>query len=143
MNCTTATNLSLKWNWILRFLTNFLLQGDHMSPYVFVLCMEKLAILIQEHVQLGLWHPVVPTRKVSGISSLFGTTLLKDLSNLILLRGQGGIRNLVVESDSTMALKMISEGVSITHAFAALVNSIRSYCDKGNFVADSLASGFA
>lgn len=85
----------------------------------------------------------------SRVSHLFlafmlsGTTLLKDLSNLILLRGQGGIRNLVVESDSTMALKMISEGVSITHPFAALVNSIRSYCDKGNFVADSLASGFA
>lgn len=34
------------------------------------------------------------------------------------------IENLICESDSTMDLKMISYGVSITHPFAALVNSI-------------------
>lgn len=33
-------------------------QGDHLSPYLFVLCMERLALNIQYKVDSNIWHPV-------------------------------------------------------------------------------------
>lgn len=51
MNCITSTTLTLKWN--SEKLESFapkrgLRQGDPMSPYLFVLCMEKISLLIQQ-----------------------------------------------------------------------------------------------
>lgn len=51
MSCITSSSLSLKWNneVLEAFKPNRgLRQGDPMSPYLFVLCMEKLSLLIQE-----------------------------------------------------------------------------------------------
>lgn len=46
-------------------------QGDPLLPYLFVLCMEKLALLIQDHVNNGTWHPVSVSRDGPVISHLF------------------------------------------------------------------------
>lgn len=36
-------------------------QGDLLSPYVFLLCIECLSQLIEPKVQRGEWIPMVPT----------------------------------------------------------------------------------
>lgn len=42
-----------------------------MSPYLFFMCMEKLALLIQQKVDSRLWQPIQITRSDPLISYLF------------------------------------------------------------------------
>ncbi|XP_050386206.1 uncharacterized protein LOC126802601 [Argentina anserina] len=46
-------------------------QGDPLSPYIFVLCMEKLSHLINTLVDDGLWKPVRASQSGPKISHLF------------------------------------------------------------------------
>lgn len=61
LNCITSTLLALRWNneIIEGFnLSSGLCHRDPLSPYLFVLCMEKLALLIQQEVENNSWSPV-------------------------------------------------------------------------------------
>lgn len=46
-------------------------QGDPLSPYIFVLCMERLSHAIQEAVKSGEWHPIKMGRRGLPLSHLF------------------------------------------------------------------------
>lgn len=74
MWCVKSTTLSILWNG--EKLTPFnpprgLWQGDPLSPYLFVLCMEMLALNIQQKVYQGIWKPIQVSRGGPGISHLF------------------------------------------------------------------------
>ncbi|RDX79807.1 putative mitochondrial protein, partial [Mucuna pruriens] len=46
-------------------------QGDHISPYLFVLCMECLSHLIQSAVNNGYWKHLFLSRRALKLSHLY------------------------------------------------------------------------
>jgi hypothetical protein len=61
MHCVTSSSISILWNG--NKLPPFkpshgLRQGDPLSPYLFILCMEKLSIAINKVVLQGDWNPI-------------------------------------------------------------------------------------
>ncbi|XP_052114154.1 uncharacterized protein LOC127745460 [Arachis duranensis] len=73
LNCVTSSSLAVLWNG--NRLQNFnpkrgLRQGDPMSPYLFILCMEMLACFISHRVSQGLWNPVAISRNGPRLSHL-------------------------------------------------------------------------
>lgn len=72
MSCIASASLFLKWN--RGKLDSFTpkrgsRQCNPMSPYIFVLCLEKLALLIQEKVWAKKWLPVKISKEGSAIIS--------------------------------------------------------------------------
>lgn len=73
MNCVTSASLSIIWNG--QLLPSFnpargLRQGDPLSSYLFVLCMERLSQLIDDTVACGVWQPIRISANGPAISHL-------------------------------------------------------------------------
>ena len=74
MHCIRSTSFQISFNGELT--DSFkakrgIRQGDPLSPYIFVLCMEKLSHLIQSAVEYGHWKPVKASQSGPKISHLF------------------------------------------------------------------------
>ncbi|KAK9904390.1 hypothetical protein M0R45_000756 [Rubus argutus] len=74
MSCITSTSFQISFNGQLT--DSFkaqrgIRQGDPLSPYIFVLCMEKLSHLIQIAVDIGEWKAVRASQSGPKVSHLF------------------------------------------------------------------------
>ena len=74
MCCVHSSNSSILWNGYK--LDSFapaqsLRQDDSISPYLFVLCVEKFAICINQVVQENKWLPIHISSEGPSISCLF------------------------------------------------------------------------
>lgn len=74
MECVTNSSFRLLWkgectDTILQ--SRGIRQGDSISPYLFVLCLERLSQQIQKEVEDGHWKTLKASRHVPGISHLF------------------------------------------------------------------------
>ena len=74
MNCVSSVSTSLLFNGgsLDPFLpSKGIRQGDPLSPYLFILCMEFLGHLIEEKCAAKLWNPVKASRSGPAFSHLF------------------------------------------------------------------------
>lgn len=74
MACVTSVSMQLLWNGAISksFIpTRGFRQGDPLSPYLFILHMEKLGHLIDVAVEQNDWEPLMLSRRGLGLSHLF------------------------------------------------------------------------
>lgn len=65
MNCLSLAKSSILWNGGKTQLftpSRDARQGDPLSPYLFVLCIERLNHIIEDIVRQGAWKPVYANR---------------------------------------------------------------------------------
>ena len=74
MHCIETTRLAVLWNGNqleCLSLSRGIRQGDAMSPYIFVLCMERLGHIIQSAIEEGKWKTIQLSRNGPKLSHLF------------------------------------------------------------------------
>lgn len=74
MSCVSSTSTSILFNGgkLKSFMpTHGIRQGDPLSPYLFILCMEYLGFLINENYLRKEWTPLTASKHNMAISHLF------------------------------------------------------------------------
>ena len=72
-DCITTCSMCVLWNGVPTKSfkpTRGIRQGDPLSPYIFVMCMERLAHVIEAAVSQKRWKPVTASRGGGPISNL-------------------------------------------------------------------------
>ena len=72
--CISSPSMQLLWNGSKSNVFNpsrGIRQGDPLSPFLFVICMEKLAHLIQSNISSGNWRPIRLNKGGPPLSHLF------------------------------------------------------------------------
>ncbi|KAA3465143.1 LINE-type retrotransposon LIb DNA, Insertion at the S11 site-like protein [Gossypium australe] len=75
-------------------------QGDPLSPYLFVLCMERLRHLVGEAVERGSWKPLFLSRRGLVVSHLFFTEdlMIEKIARNFIWEASSGLRKLALLS---------------------------------------------
>ncbi|XP_021855317.1 uncharacterized protein [Spinacia oleracea] len=94
MNCVSSPIISVLWNG--EVTKDFrpsrgIRQGDPLSSYLFVLCLERLSLMIEEHVKQNLWAPLKLSKNIS-LSHIF-------YADDVFLFGTANVENLDVMMD--------------------------------------------
>lgn len=74
MRCISSARMKIMWNGSLTeefSMERGVRQGDSLSPYIFVLCMERLSHIILDSIDLKQWRPIRVSRGGPMISHLF------------------------------------------------------------------------
>lgn len=74
MSCIESSRLSIIWNGEQMDWFNpkgGIRQGDSISPYIFVMCVERLSHIICQAVENGRWKPIQLSKNGPSISHLF------------------------------------------------------------------------
>ena len=74
MECVTTTTMSMLWNGEVTETFSSergIRQGDPLSPYIFVLCIERLSHGIAQAVKEGNWKPIRLTKRGTPLTHLF------------------------------------------------------------------------
>lgn len=74
MECVTTSSLKVLWNGEPSDSfkpTRGIRQGDPLSPYLFVMCMERLYQTIEEAIVAKKWKPIRASRDDPVLSNLF------------------------------------------------------------------------
>lgn len=115
MSCITTASISILWNG--QITDHFLLsrgirQGGPLSPYIFVLCLERLSQMIEARVQQKLWKPLRISKDVS-ISHLF-------YADDVFLVGAATISNIEIMLQTLEDFKIIS-GLSVNFGKSSII----------------------
>lgn len=79
MDCITHVKMNILWEGEMTedFVpSRGIRQGDHISPYIFVLCIERLSHGILHAVNMGDWRPMSLVRNETPLTYLFFADLL-------------------------------------------------------------------
>lgn len=74
MECVTTSSMKILWNGEPTETfkpSRGIRQGDRLSPYLFVLCMERLNQVIEESIIEGAWAPIRTSHNGPNLSNLF------------------------------------------------------------------------
>lgn len=113
MSCVTTVSTSILWNG--EALDEFspgrgLKQGDPLSPYLFVLCMDRLSILINQKAEEGKWKGIKAFRNTNPLTHLF-------FADVLILFGQDNISN------CNVMMGVINEFCCMSGQFISLAKS--------------------
>lgn len=80
MECVTSTSMNILWNG--EVTESFLpqrgiRQGDPLSPYLFVLCIERMSHGINQAVADGVWKPIRLVKHGTPLTHLFSADNLR------------------------------------------------------------------
>ncbi|XP_048493650.1 uncharacterized protein LOC125494124 [Beta vulgaris subsp. vulgaris] len=144
MSVITSPSISVLWNGEITndFLpTRGIRQGDPLSPYIFVLCMERHSQLIHEKVNLNLWKPLKIAKDI-GLSHLFyaddvflfGKASRANLDVILgVLKDFGELSGLFLNASKSTIIVPRKMDHNVRHSISSHCN-LRVSSDFGNYL---------
>ncbi|KAL4317676.1 hypothetical protein AHAS_Ahas15G0408900 [Arachis hypogaea] len=126
MQCVNSVSYNVLWNG--NKTEEFILKGDPISPYLFVICMDKLSQLIEELVHFGEWKPMAVRRRGPRISHLI---FADDV--LLFTEASQRVKETLEKFCKASGLKINEEKSSIVFSKSTNINLRRRIMDIEKF----------